>query len=136
MFSCSDVLLHGITWSGDWGPDCSNLQELIALARAQMPVPFREDGPHLVYEFDDPPIVHISEEGAVTYADEEAAPKRKRVDGDDEESARKRRASAGLKGSARTVSYRVNLPDLGMPAVKHSLSSPHCKIRHQERTGQ
>ena len=88
-----------------------------------MPVPFREDGPHLVYEFDDPPIVHISEEGAVTYADEEAAPKRKRVDGDDEESARKRRASAGLKGSARTVSYCANLlhsPALGLPAVKHS----------------
>lgn len=73
---------------------------MIDAVRENLAVPFRVDGPPLVYEFDDLP--EINEDG--TYRDEEPPHKRKRVDGDDEESARKRRASAGAKGSARNAS--------------------------------
>ena len=76
------------------------LQEVIEAVKHTMAVPYRIDGPPLMYEFDDLP--DINEDG--TYRDEEPAHKRKRVDGDDEESARKRRVSAGAKGSARNVS--------------------------------
>lgn len=63
-------------------------------------IPFRVDGPPLVYEFDNLPL--INEEGE--YLDEQPVQKRKRADHDEEDGNRKRRQSAGAKGSARNVS--------------------------------
>ena len=88
------------------------LQELLEVAKQAMPVPFRVDGPPLIYEFDDLP--QINADGA--YIDEAPPQKRKRVDGEDEESARKRRGSAGAKGTARNVS-KQSLSLLFMPSL-------------------
>lgn len=88
-----------------FGRKSVNLQELLEAVKQSMPVPFRVDGPPLVYEFDEWP--QIDDDG--TYLDEQPPPKRKRVDGDDEEGARKKRPTAGAKGSAKNVSNRQPL---------------------------
>lgn len=85
------------------------MQELLALARTLLPVAFREDGPPLLFEFDDPPL--IRPDG--TYADEEPSLKRKRVDGDEDDFARYRRLSAGQKGASRQARTKP-LPALGL----------------------
>ena len=72
----------------------------MSMAQASLPVPFREDGPPLLFEFDDVP--EVNEDG--TYVDEGPPSKRKRVEGDEDEIARNRRASAGAKGKAGIVS--------------------------------
>lgn len=74
---------------------------MLEAAKQNLPVPFREDGPALAFEFDDTPL--IDDNGV--YLDEQAPTKRKRVDGDEEEAPRKRRQSAGAKGSARSVEH-------------------------------
>ena len=71
-----------------------------------MPVPFRENGPLLVYEFDDPP--RMGPNG--TYLDVDLGDKRKRVasyDGEDGEDAanRKRRSSAGARAAGWVVRF-------------------------------
>ena len=68
--------------------------------KQSMVVPFRVDGPPLVYEFDEWP--QIDDDGK--YLDDQPPQKRKRVDGDDEEAARKKRPTAGAKGSAKNAS--------------------------------
>ena len=88
-----------------FGRKSVNLQELLEAVKQSMPVPFRVDGPPLVYEFDEWP--QIDDDG--TYLDEQPPPKRKRVDGDDEEGVRKKRPTAGAKGSAKNVSNRQPL---------------------------
>ncbi len=86
------------------------------MAQANLPVPFRSDGPPLLFEFDDVP--EIKEDG--TYLDEEPPAKRKRVDGDEDEINRNRRATAGAKGKAGIV-RALHSPS---PAPLHPLPRP------------
>ena len=83
-----------------WVSQLEILQELVEAVKQSMVVPFRVEGPPLVYEFDEWP--QINEDG--TYLDEQPPQKRKRVDGDDEEAARKKRPSTGgAKGLGKNV---------------------------------
>ncbi len=67
--------------------------------KQSMLVPFRVDVPPLVFEFDDCP--QLNDDGTVQ--DEQPLQKRKRVDGDDDEASRKKRPTAGAKGSTKNV---------------------------------
>lgn len=91
-----------------------------------MSVPYRIDGPALVFEFDDMPL--INDDGM--YLDEQPPQKRKRVDGDDDESRRKRRTSAGAKGSGRAVS----LFSTESNAEEHSFGHPYMLEDHSLMT--